>query len=70
MNIFSKDGGSGRELVPSDAVSELDREEMRGWTQTLRREADALRRQADHMNGVAQDAEALAERIEHVLRTV
>ena len=63
MNILSKDGGSGREVVPSGAVSELDREEMRGWVQTLRR-------QADHIHGVAQDAEALAERIEHVLRTV
>lgn len=70
MNIFSKDGGDSRELVPAGAVSELDREEMRGWVQTLRREADALRRQAEHINGVARDAEALAERIEHVLRSV
>ncbi|MEH6752831.1 MAG: hypothetical protein V7788_01525 [Alphaproteobacteria bacterium] len=70
MSIFSKDGGSGRELVAAGPVNEMDREEMRGWIQTLRGEAEALRNQARHMNNVAQDAEALAERIEHVLRSV
>ena len=40
-----------------------------GWIQTLRGEAEALRNQARHMNNVAQDAEALAERIEG-LRTM
>lgn len=70
MSIFSKDSGSGRELVPTGVVSEMDRDEMRGWIQTLRREAETLRTQATHMNNVAQDAEVLAERIEHVLRSV
>lgn len=70
MSIFQKDGGAGRDLVPVGAVSDMDREEMRGWVQTLRREAEALRAQAAHMNGVARDAEALAERIEKVLRSV
>ena len=41
---------------------------MRGWIQTLRKEAGALRAQAKHMNSVAADAEALADRIENVLR--
>lgn len=70
MSIFTKSDGPGRELVPSGAVSDMDRDEMRGWIQTLRREAEALRNQASHMNIVAQDAEALAERIEKVLRSV
>ncbi len=69
MDIFAKDRTSGRDLVPSTAVSEMDREEMRGWIQTLRKEAGALRSQAKHMNNVADDAEALAERIESVLRS-
>lgn len=70
MSIFQKDGGSGRNLVPTGAVSDVDRDEMRAWVQTLRREAEALRQRAAHMNTVAQDAEALAERIEKVLRSV
>lgn len=70
MSIFQKDGGSGRDLVPTGAVSDMDREEMRGWVQTLRRESEALRKQVSHMNNVAQYAEALAERIEKVLRSV
>ena len=68
MQIFSKDRAPSRDLVPSNAVSDVDREEMRGWIQTLRKEAGALRAQAKHMNSVAADAEALADRIENVLR--
>lgn len=70
MNIFEKDGSTSRDMVPAGGVNEMDREAMRGWVQTLRREAAALRQQADHMRTVAQDAESLADRIEHVLRTV
>lgn len=68
MTIFTRNTSSGRDLVATGAVGEVDREEMRGWMQTLRQEASALRNQADHMNRVAEDAEALAERIESVLR--
>lgn len=68
MNVFSREGGSGRELVPTGGVTDIDRDEMRGWIQTLRREASGLRNQARHMNQVADDAEALADRIETVLR--
>ena len=39
MNVFSQNGGTGRELVPTHAVTDVDREEMRGCIQTLRREA-------------------------------
>lgn len=69
MAIFTQDGGPSRELVPSTPVTEMDREEMRGWIQTLRRESGALRAQAKHMNQVADDAEALADRIESLLRS-
>ncbi|MBO6784524.1 MAG: hypothetical protein JJ899_14815 [Alphaproteobacteria bacterium] len=70
MAIFSRDGRGGRELVPSRPVTEADHEEMRGWIQTLRKESAALRVQARHMNQVADDADALADRIEKVLRGI
>jgi hypothetical protein len=69
MSIFTRDRGSGRELVATGALSDADRADMRGWIQTLRKEAEELRAQAEHMNTVAQDAEAMAERIENVLRS-
>ncbi len=69
MNLLSRNGGTGRDLVPTHAVTDADREEMRGWIQTLRSEAAGLRGQARLMNQVAQDAEALADRIENVLRS-
>jgi len=31
MNVFSQNGGTSRELVPTHAVTDVDREEMRGW---------------------------------------
>jgi hypothetical protein len=68
MSIFTRDSGSGRELVPTMAVGDADREEMRGWVQMLRKEAEALRLQATHINTVADDAEALAARVEGLLR--
>jgi hypothetical protein len=35
MSILSRDGGSGRELVTTGALSDADRAEMRGWIREI-----------------------------------
>lgn len=70
MNLFAKSVSPGRDLVPSGALQQPDREELRAWIQMLLREATELRAQAAHINKVATDADEMADRVETVLRTL